>query len=193
VHTRGRGWVEDEETGERACLRRDVDYHGVKTNLIALSKRDRKDPAKKRVFLFITNERASSDPFELLRQYRMRGEHERCLGCLSALGVKHLSSTDSHEEIAGHLLVFMKLQFLLKLFCRRFWVEEEECEPKTLVNLLLRRSGISWTDDQGQRTIIFANRATIKKIGRTTLRFDDGQEVILLEQWRGHPRRPPGR
>ncbi len=186
-HVRGRGWVEDEETGERACLRRDLDYHGVKTNLIALSKKDRKHPSKKRTYLFITNDCSSTDPFALLRQYRMRGEHERCLGCLSALGVKHLPSTDSRDEIAGHLLLFTKLQFLMKLFCKKFGIEG--CEPKTLVNLLLRRSGISWTDDQGRRrTIIFGNRAAIKKIGKTTLRFDDGQEVILLEQWRGHPR-----
>jgi hypothetical protein len=83
----------------------------------------------------------------------------------------------------------MKLQFLMKLFCKKFGIEG--CEPKTLVNLLLRRSGVSWTDGEGRRrTMIFASRAAIKKIGKTTLRFDDGQEVILLEQWRGHPRRP---
>jgi hypothetical protein len=28
-HIGGRGWVENEETGERACVRRNLDYHGV--------------------------------------------------------------------------------------------------------------------------------------------------------------------
>ena len=76
----------------------------------------------------------------------MRGEHERRLGCLSALGVKHLPSTDSTEEIGGHLLLFTNLQFLFKLFCKKFGIKEG-CEPKTLANLFLRRNGMSWFDD----------------------------------------------
>jgi hypothetical protein len=136
-HIRGRGWVENEETGERACVRRDLDYHGVRTNLVALSKMDRKNATKRRVFLFITDDDSRSGPFDLLDQYRMRGEHKRSLGCLSALGVKHLSSTESKEEIAGHLLPFMKLQFPLKFFCERFGIKG--CEPKTLANLFFRR------------------------------------------------------
>jgi len=83
-------------------------YRGVKTDLIALSKMDRKNPTKRRVFLFITNDGSRSDPFDLLDQYRMRREHERQLGCLSALGIKHLPSKESRkEEVAGHLLLFM--------------------------------------------------------------------------------------
>ena len=79
----------------------------------------------------------------------------------------------------------MKLQFLLKLLCERFGMKG--CEPKTLANLFFRRSGISWTDGNGGRkTIIFSNRATIRKIGRTRLNFGDGHEVVLIEQWRGH-------
>jgi hypothetical protein len=189
-HARGRGWVENEKTGERACLRRKLDYYGVKTNLIALSKRDRKHPSKRKMFLFITNDDSSTDPFALLQHYRMRGEHERRLGCLSALGVKHLPSTDSSEEIAGHLLLFMKLQFLFKLLCRKLGIKGE-CEPKTLANLFLRKSGMSWVEreDGKRRTMIFVNRAIIKKIGRTKLVFDDGHEVTLIEQWKGHQRR----
>ena len=64
-HIRGRGWVENEETGERACVRRGPDYLGVRTNLIALSKMGRKNPGKRRVFLFITNDDSRSDPFDL--------------------------------------------------------------------------------------------------------------------------------
>ena len=185
-HIRGRGWVENEETGERTCVRRNLDYHGVRTNLIALSKMDRNHPGRRRVFLFITNDDSRSDPFDLLDQYRMRGEHKRSLGCLSALGVKHLPSTESMEEIAGHLLLFVKLQFLLKLFCERFGIKR--CEPKTLANLFFARSGISWTDGSGSRktTIIFSNRAAIRKFGRTRLNSGDGHGVVLIEQWRGH-------
>ena len=189
-HVRGGGWIENaEKIGEMACLRRNLDYHGVKTNLIALSKKDLKHPWKRRIFLFITNDNSSKDPFALLQEYRKRGEHERKLGCLSALGVKHLPSTDSSEEIAGHLLLFMKLQFLFKLLCKKLGIENE-CEPKTLANLFLRKSGMSWFDGEGrQRTIIFTNRAIIKKIGRTKITFDDGREVILIEQWKGVRRR----
>ena len=120
----------------------------------------------------------------------MRGEHERRLGCFSALGVKHLPSTDSSEEIAGHLLLFMKLQFLFKLLCRKLGIKGE-CEPKTLANLFLRKSGMSWVEreDGKSRTMIFVNRAIIKKIGRTKLVFDDGHEVTLIEQWKGHQRK----
>ena len=193
-HIRGRGWVtDDEETSERACLRQGVDYHGVRTNLVALSKQDRKDPSKRRTFLFITNDESTDDPFQILEQYRMRGEHERNLGCLSALGVKHLPSTENEKEIAGHLLTFIKLQFLFMLLRERLGIAEN-CEPRTLVNLLLRRPGMSWVEEgpdceERRRTIIFANRAVIKKVGRTTLRFE-GHEVTLIEQWRGHRRRP---
>jgi hypothetical protein len=106
---------------------------------------DLKNPTKRRVFLFIINDGSWSDPFDLLDQYRMRGEHGRQLGCLSAFGIKHLPSTESREEeVAGHLLLFMKLQFILKLFCERFGMKG--CEPKTLANLFFRRSGMSWTD-----------------------------------------------
>jgi len=95
---------------------------------------DRKNPTKRRVFLFIIiNDGSRRDPFDLLDLYRMRGEHERQLGCLSALGIKHLPSTESREEeeeIAGHRLLSMKLQFILKLFCERFGMKG--CEPKTL-------------------------------------------------------------
>ena len=50
---------------------------------------------------------------------------------------------------------------------------------------------MSWfDDDEGKRkTIIFANRAIIKKIGRTKLVFGDGHEVTLIEQWKGVRRR----
>lgn len=193
-HIRGRGWVTDRETtGERACLRKGLDYHGVETNLVALSKQDRRDPSKKkrRVFLFITNDGSTDDPFQILRQYRMRGEHERNLGCLTALGVKHLPSTENEKEIAGHLLTFMKLQFLLMLLRRRLGIAEN-CEPRTLVNLLLRKPGMSWVEEgpdgeERRRTIIFANRAVIKKVGRTTLRFK-GHEVTLIERWRSRSR-----
>jgi len=185
-HVRGRGWVTDEETGERACIRKGLDYHGVKTNLIALSKEDRRNPGKRRrIFLFITKDE-SKNPFDVLQHYRMRGEHERNLGCFSALGVKHLPSTESDEEIAGHLLIFMKLQFLFKLLMKR--LEIGKCEPKTLSNLLLRKPGISWIEraPDGKvchRTIIFTNRALIKKIGKTTLDLN-GHEITLIEQWR---------
>ncbi|MGH7079209.1 MAG: hypothetical protein ACREFU_14090 [Acetobacteraceae bacterium] len=195
-HVRGGGWMEnDDNNGERACLRKNLDYHGVKTNLIVLSKQDHKHPSKRKIFLFITNDSSSTDSFALLQEYRMRGEHERHLGCLSALGVKHLPSTDSSEEIGGHLLLFTKLQFLFKLLCKKLGIEKK-CEPKTLSNLFLRKSGMSWFDGEGrQRTIIFANRAIIKKIGRTKLVFDDGHEVILIEQWKRHQskerRHPP--
>ncbi len=190
THIRGRGWIEDEEaTGERACVRKGLDYHGVKTNLIALSKEDKAHPGKRRIFLFITN-CESDDPFYLLKQYRMRGDHERGLGCLTALGMKHLPSTENDEEVAGHLLTFMKLQFVFMLVKRRLGIDGG-LEPKTLSNLLLRRPGISWTEMRSggksvRRTIVFANRALIKRIGRTTLRFD-GREITLIEQWRGHP------
>ena len=164
---KGRGWVENEETGERACVRRGLDYHGAKTDLITLSKMDRKNRTKRRVFLFITNDGSRRDPFDLLDQYRMRGEHERQLGCLSALGIKHLPNTESREEeVAGHLLLFMKLQSILKLFCERFGMKG--CEPKTLANLLCRRGGMSWTDgDSGRRkTMILSNRAAIDQEAR---------------------------
>lgn len=187
-HIRGRGWVEDAETGERACVRKGLDYHGVKTNLVALSKEDRARQGKRRVFLFITNH-ASDDPFYLLQQYRMRGDHERGLGCLSAIGMKRLPSTGNDDEIAGHLLTFMRLQFVFMLAKRRLGLDGG-LEAKTLSNLLLRRPGISWTEKRGgksvRRTIVFANRALIKRIGRTTLRFD-GREITFIEQWRGHP------
>lgn len=193
-HARGRGWVTDAETGERACLRKGLDYHGVKTNLVALSKQDRNNPSKRRVFLFMTNDESSSDPFDILRQYRMRGEHERSLGCLTALGVKHLPSTENEKEIAGHLLTFMKLQFVFMLLRKRLGIAES-CEPRTMANLLLRRPGMSWIEERAsgehlRRTMIFANRAVIRKVGRTTLRFR-GHEVTLIEQWRGHPRKRP--
>jgi len=115
----------------------------------------------------------------------MRGEHERQLGCLSALGIKHLPSTESREEeIVVHLLLFMKLQSILKLFCERFRMEG--CEPKVLANLFFRRSGMPWTDGSGRRkTIIFSsNRAAIdQEAGRR----DQAQlrrlaEVVLIDR-----------
>jgi hypothetical protein len=114
----------------------------------------------------------------------MRGEHERQLGCLSVLGNKHLPSTESREEeIAGHLLLFMKLQSILKLFCERFGMKG--CEPKALANLFFRRSWMSWTNGSGGRkTIIFSNRAAIDQEAR---RRDQAQlrrrtEVMLIDR-----------
>jgi hypothetical protein len=82
------------------------------------------------------------------------------------------------------MLLFMKLQFILKLSCERFGMRG--CEAKTLANLFFGSSGVSWTDGNsgGRKTMIFSNRAAIwKPGGGTRLSFGDGHEVVLIEQW----------
>ncbi len=83
------------------------------------------------------------------------------------------------NEIAGHLLTLIKLPSSSSCSSERLGIAQN-CNPTGIANLLVRRCGMSWIEEEEEpsgeprrRTIIFANRAIIRKVGggRTTLRF----------------------
>ena len=170
-------WI---DTGQNDLVAKHaVTYHGLETNLIVL----RKESGRR--YMFVSND--GRDPPTVLGEYRRRGLHEKAIGRLNKVGFKSLPSNDL-DRIAGHLLLYVFLGLVLAMMRREFGLGNVDAFT---LRLLLSKPGLVRHDQDGVRVWMVVNRALLKRLGRSTIRWSGGV-IRLIELRQGHPRKNYG-
>jgi hypothetical protein len=166
------GWTRLED-GRLIGMKRGVEYHGLKTNLIALKDDDR-------TYLYISN--YGKGARYVWSRYCRRGKHENSIGVAKSIGLEDGRPSTNLFQVKGHALACIYLMILLKALSKRLGLDPNK-EPQTIKSLLTRQCYVRW--DEGRlMALVVVSRTLLARIGTSKIEWDGGSIELVWHQGR---------
>jgi hypothetical protein len=162
------------EDGRLIGIKRNVEYHGMKTNLIALKDDDR-------TYLYISN--YSKGARYIWGRYCRRGRHENGIGVAKSIGLEDGRPSTNLFQVKGHAFACIYLMILLKALSQTLLNLDPNTEPQTLRNLLNRQCYVRW--EEGKLIgLVIVSRSLLATIGTQRIESEGGSIDLIWYQER---------
>ncbi len=171
-------WVTLED-GRLIGIKRGIEYHGVKTNLVAVKDKDR-------TYLYISNYTKGAK--YIWSRYCRRGRHENGIGVVKSIGLEDGRPSTNLFQIKGHALACIYLMVLLKALSQRLGLDPD-AEPQTIRNLLNRQCYVRWEDGR-LIALVVVSRTLLARMGASRIEWKGGSIELLWHQERRGSNRP---